>query len=60
MKTFAGQESMPLLHFSWLLMMLVVLVCSVSSLFLSVTVKISLGIAVGFSLLAFFVIFLRE
>uniref|UniRef100_A0A8C4NPD0 Kinase D-interacting substrate 220a n=1 Tax=Eptatretus burgeri TaxID=7764 RepID=A0A8C4NPD0_EPTBU len=58
MKTFAGQESMPLLHFSWLLMMLVVLVCSVSSLFLSITVKISLGIAVGFSLLAFFVIFL--
>uniref|UniRef100_UPI00358F82F8 kinase D-interacting substrate of 220 kDa isoform X3 n=1 Tax=Myxine glutinosa TaxID=7769 RepID=UPI00358F82F8 len=58
MKTFAGQESMPLLHFSWLLMMLVLLVCSVSSLFLSVTVKISLGIAVGFSLLAFFVIFL--
>nr|XP_032817411.1 kinase D-interacting substrate of 220 kDa isoform X1 [Petromyzon marinus]XP_032817415.1 kinase D-interacting substrate of 220 kDa isoform X1 [Petromyzon marinus] len=58
MKTFAGQEIEPLLRFSWLLVMLTLAFASVLGLVLAVTVDPNLGLAVAFSLLAFFYVFL--
>ncbi|XP_078729204.1 kinase D-interacting substrate of 220 kDa isoform X2 [Lampetra fluviatilis] len=58
MKTFAGQEIEPLLRFSWLLVMLTLAFASVLGLVLAVTVDPNLGLAVAFSLLALFYIFL--
>ncbi|KAM4693834.1 kinase D-interacting substrate of 220 kDa isoform 2-T2 [Discoglossus pictus] len=57
MKTFAGQQIEPLFQFSWLIVFLILLLCSTIGLLLSFTVDAKLGISVALSLLAIFYIF---
>ncbi|XP_068136432.1 kinase D-interacting substrate of 220 kDa isoform X2 [Hyperolius riggenbachi] len=57
MKTFAGQQIEPLFQFSWLIVFLILMLCSTVGLLLSFTVDAKLGISVSLSLLAFLYIF---
>ncbi|KAG8445614.1 hypothetical protein GDO86_010406 [Hymenochirus boettgeri] len=57
MKTFAGQQIEPLFQFSWLIVFLILLLCSTIGLLLSFTVDPKLGISVSLSLLAVLYIF---
>ncbi|KAM4772606.1 kinase D-interacting substrate of 220 kDa [Rhinophrynus dorsalis] len=57
MKTFAGQQIEPLFQFSWLIVFLMLLLCSTLGLLLSFTVDPKLGISVALSLLAVVYIF---
>ncbi|XP_018121413.1 kinase D-interacting substrate of 220 kDa isoform X4 [Xenopus laevis] len=52
MKTFAGQQIEPLFQFSWVIVFLILLLCSTFGLLLSFTVDPKLGISVALSLLA--------
>ncbi|XP_075057568.1 kinase D-interacting substrate of 220 kDa isoform X2 [Mixophyes fleayi] len=57
MKTFAGQQIEPLFQFSWLIVFLILMMCTTLGLLLSFTVDAKLGIAVSLSLLAVLYIF---
>ncbi|CAJ0948778.1 unnamed protein product, partial [Ranitomeya imitator] len=57
MKTFAGQQIEPLFQFSWLIVFLILMMCSTIGLLLSFTVDAKLGISVALSLLAILYIF---
>ncbi|XP_066453613.1 kinase D-interacting substrate of 220 kDa isoform X1 [Eleutherodactylus coqui] len=57
MKTFAGQQIEPLFQFSWLIVFLILMMCSTIGLLLSFTVDAKLGISVSLSLLAVLYIF---
>ncbi|KAM3932561.1 kinase D-interacting substrate of 220 kDa isoform 3-T3 [Leptodactylus fuscus] len=57
MKTFAGQQIEPLFQFSWLIVFLILMMCSTIGLLLSFTVDTKLGISVSLSLLAVLYIF---
>ncbi|XP_036448980.1 kinase D-interacting substrate of 220 kDa isoform X4 [Colossoma macropomum] len=57
MKTFAGQQVEPLLQFSWLVVVLTLLLCGSVALLLGFTVDPKLAIAVALSLLALLYIF---
>ncbi|XP_072545755.1 kinase D-interacting substrate of 220 kDa B isoform X2 [Salminus brasiliensis] len=57
MKTFAGQQVEPLLQFSWLVVVLSLLLCGSVALILGFTVNPKLAIAVALSLLALLYIF---
>ncbi|KAM8953721.1 kinase D-interacting substrate of 220 kDa isoform 1-T1 [Pelodytes ibericus] len=57
MKTFAGQQIEPLFQFSWLIVFLILLLCSTLGLLLSFTVDAKLGISVALSMLAVLYIF---
>ncbi|XP_066530233.1 kinase D-interacting substrate of 220 kDa B isoform X1 [Hoplias malabaricus] len=57
MKTFAGQQVEPLLQFSWLVVVLTLLLCGSVALILGFTVDPKLAIAVSLSLLALLYIF---
>uniref|UniRef100_A0AAR2JD25 KAP NTPase domain-containing protein n=1 Tax=Pygocentrus nattereri TaxID=42514 RepID=A0AAR2JD25_PYGNA len=57
MKTFAGQQVEPLLQFSWLVVVLTLLLCGSLALLLGFTVDPKLAIAVALSLLALLYIF---
>ncbi|XP_056420109.1 kinase D-interacting substrate of 220 kDa isoform X2 [Hyla sarda] len=57
MKTFAGQQIEPLFQFSWLIVFLILMMCSTIGLLLSFTVDAKLGISVSLSLLAILYIF---
>lgn len=57
MKTFAGQQIEPLFQFSWLIVFLILTMCSAIGLLLSFTVDATLGISVALSLLAVLYIF---
>ncbi|XP_053314819.1 kinase D-interacting substrate of 220 kDa [Spea bombifrons] len=57
MKTFAGQQIEPLFQFSWLIVFLIVLLCSTLGLLLAFTVDTKLGISVALGLLALLYIF---
>ncbi|XP_032998955.1 kinase D-interacting substrate of 220 kDa isoform X4 [Lacerta agilis] len=57
MKTFAGQQIEPLFQFSWLIVVLTLLLCGGVGLLLSFTLDAKLGIAVALSLLALLYVF---
>ncbi|XP_063771523.1 kinase D-interacting substrate of 220 kDa isoform X3 [Pseudophryne corroboree] len=57
MKTFAGQQIEPLFQFSWLIVFLILMMCSTLGLLLAFTVDAKLGISVSLSLLAVLYIF---
>ncbi|XP_031757370.1 kinase D-interacting substrate of 220 kDa isoform X4 [Xenopus tropicalis] len=57
MKTFAGQQIEPLFQFSWLIVFLILMLCSTIGLLLSFTVDPKLGISVALSLLTVLYIF---
>ncbi|XP_075454435.1 kinase D-interacting substrate of 220 kDa isoform X5 [Ascaphus truei] len=57
MKTFAGQQIEPLFQFSWLIVFLILLLCSTAGLLLSFTLDPKLGISVSLSFLAVLYIF---
>ncbi|XP_022528556.2 kinase D-interacting substrate of 220 kDa B isoform X2 [Astyanax mexicanus] len=57
MKTFAGQQVEPLLQFSWLVVVLSLLLCGSVALILGFTVDTKLAVAVALSLLALLYIF---
>uniref|UniRef100_A0A673L9L3 Kinase D-interacting substrate of 220 kDa-like n=1 Tax=Sinocyclocheilus rhinocerous TaxID=307959 RepID=A0A673L9L3_9TELE len=57
MKTFAGQQVEPLFQFSWLVVVLTLLLCGSVALVLGFAVDTKLAIAVAFSLLALLYIF---
>ncbi|XP_043118839.1 kinase D-interacting substrate of 220 kDa B isoform X2 [Puntigrus tetrazona] len=57
MKTFAGQQVEPLFQFSWLVVVLTLLLCGAVSLVLGFAVDTKLAIAVALSLLALMYIF---
>nr|DBA25791.1 TPA: hypothetical protein GDO54_010138 [Pyxicephalus adspersus] len=57
MKTFAGQQIEPLFQFSWLIVFLILMLCSTVGLLLSFSVDAKLGISVSLSLLAVLYIF---
>ncbi|XP_063298260.1 kinase D-interacting substrate of 220 kDa isoform X2 [Pelobates fuscus] len=57
MKTFAGQQIEPLFQFSWLIVFLILMLCTALGLLLSFTVDPKLGISVALSLLAVLYIF---
>ncbi len=60
MKTFAGQQVEPLFQFSWLVVVLTLLLCGSVALVLGFAVDTKLAIAVAFSLLALLYIFFGE
>uniref|UniRef100_A0A673V594 Kinase D interacting substrate 220 n=1 Tax=Suricata suricatta TaxID=37032 RepID=A0A673V594_SURSU len=57
MKTFAGQQIEPLFQFSWLIVLLTLLLCAGLGLLFAFTVDLSLGVAVSLSFLALLYIF---
>lgn len=57
MKTFAGQQVRPLFQFSWLVVILTLLLCGSVAFILGFTVDPRLAIAVSLSLLALLYIF---
>lgn len=60
MKTFAGQQMAPLFHFSWLLVILSLLLCGAVALVLALTVDPGLSTAVSLSLLALLYFFFGQ
>ncbi|MEQ2160561.1 hypothetical protein GOODEAATRI_000474 [Goodea atripinnis] len=60
MKTFAGQQIEPLFQFSWLVVLLTLLLCGSVAIVLGFTVDPKLAIAVSLSLLALLYIFFGE
>lgn len=60
MKTFAGQQIEPLFQFSWLVVLLTLLLCGSVAVILGFTVDPKLAIAVSLSLLALLYIFFGE
>lgn len=57
MKTFAGQQVQPLFSFSWLLVLLSVLLCAAVAVVLGFSVDARLALAVSLSLLALLYLF---
>lgn len=57
MKTFAGQQVEPLFSFSWLLVLLSVLLCAAVAVVLGFSVDARLALAVSLSLLALLYLF---
>lgn len=60
MKTFAGQQVEPLLQFSWLVVVLTLLLSGSVALILGFTIDPKLAIAVALSLLAILYIFVGK
>ncbi|XP_023560560.1 kinase D-interacting substrate of 220 kDa isoform X4 [Octodon degus] len=58
MKTFAGQQIEPLFQFSWLIVLLTLLLCGAVGLVFTFTLDLNLGVAVSLSCLALLYIFL--
>lgn len=57
MKTFAGQQVEPLFQFSWLVVLLSVLLCGSVALVLGFTVDPKLAISISLSILALLYVF---
>lgn len=57
MKTFAGQQVEPLFQFSWLVVLLSLLLCGSVALVLGFTVDPKLAIAISLSILALLYVF---
>ncbi|XP_044147710.1 kinase D-interacting substrate of 220 kDa isoform X2 [Bufo gargarizans] len=57
MKTFAGQQIEPLFQLSWVIVLLIFMMCSTVGVLLSFTVNVKLGISVSLSLLTVLYIF---
>lgn len=57
MKTFAGQQVQPLFRFSWLVVLLSLVLCGSVALGLSLAIDPRLGLAVSLSLLALLYLF---